>query len=50
MDISCPHWIEEEFKSINFCDLRLVKRFKTIIKQLMVNNLEKRDELVYDLT
>jgi 6-phosphogluconate dehydrogenase len=37
MNISCPHWIKNEFKSINFGDLRLVKRFKTIIKQLMVN-------------
>ncbi len=37
MDISCPHWIEDEFKSINFGDFRLDKRFKTIIKQLMAN-------------
>lgn len=37
MDISCPHWIEDEFKFINFGDFRLIKRFKTIIKQLMAN-------------
>jgi hypothetical protein len=37
MDISCCHWIDDEFKYINFGDFRLVKRFKTILKQFMVN-------------
>lgn len=37
MEVTYPLWIEKEFESIDFNDLRLTKRFKFILTSFMKN-------------